>query len=299
MLKKDLIRNLIKNAIFLSELNLISQNKKVGLALGGGGAKSFAHLGVIKVLQENNIPIDYLATCSGGSIMGSMIAGGVSVDDIMDEFYKTVKKINWLRPKINMQGFISQQNIKSILMKFNKDSSIEDLSIPLGIVATNLNEGKLRVITEGNLISAVCASSAFPGIYQPVEIEGDLYVDGGVLNSTPADVCREKVGKQGLVISISLDDKLNSRIYKKNTFGIVYRSLYIPLIANRKKIISENSDIIINVFNDQDFNFSNWRDTLRFYSENKMQEFYLRGREEANKRIEEIKDAITENKSKF
>ena len=119
------------------------------------------------------------------------------------------------------------------------------------------------------------------------------------MNSVPADICRERVGKVGLVISVSLDDKLNSRIYKKNTFGIVYRSLYIPLIANRKKIISENSDIIINVFNDQDFNFSNWRDTLRFYSENKMQEFYLRGREEANKRIEEIKDAITENKSKF
>ncbi|HQO10081.1 MAG TPA: patatin-like phospholipase family protein [Clostridiales bacterium] len=275
------------------------KNKKVGLALGGGGAKSFAHLGVIKVLQENNIPIDYLATCSGGSIMGSMIAGGVSVDDIMEEFYKTVKKINWLRPKINMQGFISQQNIKSILMKFCEDSSIEDLSIPLGIVATNLNEGKLRVFTEGNLISAVCASSAFPGIYQPVEIEGELYVDGGVLNSTPADVCREKVGRKGIVISISLDDKLNSTIYKNNTFGIVYRSLYIPLIANRKKIISENSDIIINVFNDQDFNFSNWRDTLRFYSENKMQKFYLKGREEANKRIEEIKDAVVENKSNF
>ena len=237
---------------------MISQNRKVGLALGGGGAKSFAHLGVIKVLQESDIPIDYLATCSGGSIMGSMIAGRVSVDDIMEEFYKTVKKINWLRPKINMQGFISQQNIKSILMKFCEDGRIEDLSIPLGIVATNLNEGKLRVFTEGNLISAVCASSAFPGIYQPVEIEGELYVDGGVLNSTPADVCREKVGRKGIVISISLDDKLNSTIYKNNSFGIVYRSLYIPMIANRKKIISENSDIIINVFDDQDFNFSNW-----------------------------------------
>jgi NTE family protein len=79
----------------------MSSDRKIGLALGGGGAKSFAHLGIIKTLQENNIPIDFLATCSGGSIIGSLIACGIPIEDIIKEFYLTVKKVKWLRPKIN------------------------------------------------------------------------------------------------------------------------------------------------------------------------------------------------------
>ena len=148
----------------------MSSDRKIGLALGGGGAKSFAHLGIIKTLQENNIPIDFLATCSGGSIIGSLIACGIPIEDIIKEFYLTVKKVNWLRPKINSRGFFSQQNIKDILHKFCENKRIENLQIPIGIVATNLNEGCLHVFTEGNLADAVCASSALPGIYQPVEI---------------------------------------------------------------------------------------------------------------------------------
>lgn len=267
-------------------------NRKIGLALGGGGAKSFAHLGIIKVLQENNITIDYLATCSGGSIIGSLIACGIPVNDIEEEFYLTVKKINWLRPKINGKGFFSQQNIKNILYKFCKKKKIEDLEIPMGIVATNLNEGNLHVFTSGSLVEAVCASSALPGIYQPVEINNKLYIDGAILNSVPADICRKHVGKDGIVISVSLDEKLNLEKIKNNTFGIIYRSLYIPIMANRRDVIMNNSDININVFEDRDFNFSNWKDTLRFYSENKMREFYLKGRKEAVERVEEIKKVL-------
>jgi predicted acylesterase/phospholipase RssA len=180
----------------------------------------------------------------------------------------------------------------NIVNKFCKKKKIEDLEIHMGIVATNLNEGNLHVFTSGSLIEAVCASSALPGIYQPVEINNKLYVDGAILNSIPADVCRDYVGKDGIVISVSLDEKLNVEKIKNNTFGIIYRSLYIPIMANRREIIINNSDININVFGDRDFNFSNWKDTLRFYSENKMREFYLKGKQEAVERIEEIKKII-------
>jgi NTE family protein len=272
------------------ELN--KQKKNVSLALGGGGAKSFAHLGVIEVLQENNISIDHLATCSGGSIIGALIACGVSIEEIRSEFYQTVKKVNWLRPRVNGKGFFSQQNVITILSKFCKEKKIEDLEIPISIVSTNLNNGKLKVFTDGNLIEAVCASSAFPGIYQPVEIDKQLYIDGGILNSIPADISRKEMGNNGIVISISLDEKLNENIDKNNTLSIVHRSIYIPLIANRQKIINENSDIKINVFADHDFTFSNWRDALRFYSEAKMECFYIKGKEAAVKRIDEIKKLI-------
>jgi len=276
-------------------VKLNKQKKKISLALGGGGAKSFAHLGVIEVLQENNIPIDHLATCSGGSIIGSLIACGVSIEEIRNEFYQTVKKVNWLRPRVNGKGFFSQQNVITILSKFCEDKKIEELEIPISIVSTNLNNGKLKVFTDGNLIEAVCASSAFPGIYQPVEIDKQLYIDGGIggiLDSIPADISRKEVGNNGIVISISLDEKLNDNIDKNNTLSIVHRSIYIPLIANRQKIINENSDIKINAFADHDFAFSNWKDTLRFYSEAKMEGFYIKGKEAAVKRIDEIKKLI-------
>ena len=270
-----------------------TKRKKVGIVFGGGGAKSFAHMGVVKVFEENDIPIDVLTTCSGGSIIGALIACGISIEDIKKEFYKITKKINWLRPNVSTKGFLSQKNIKNILFHFCGNKNIEDLNISLSIVATNLSKGKLKVFTKGNLIEAVCASSAFPGIYPPVEIDGELYVDGGVLNSIPADVCRNIVGKDNVVISISLDESLQE-VDKNNVFSIVHKSIYIPILKRRQHIIRENSDININIFEDRPFNIKNWRDILRFYSEKKMEYFFRKGEIEANKVINDIKKIIYE-----
>lgn len=269
------------------------KRKKVGVVFGGGGAKSFAHLGVVKIFKENSIPIDHLTTCSGGSIIGALIACGASIEDIKKEFYKTTKKIYWLKPNVSIKGFLSQKNIKNILFKFCGNKNIEDLNIPLSIVATNLNKGELKVFNKGNLVEAVCASSAFPGIYPPIEIDGELYVDGGVLNSIPADVCRNIIGKDNIVISISLDESLHE-LNKNNVFSIVHRSIYIPTLKKRQQIIKENSNININIFEERPFNFKNWRDILRFYSEKKMEYFFRKGEIEANKVINDIKKIIYE-----
>ncbi|BEP28937.1 patatin-like phospholipase family protein [Helicovermis profundi] len=266
--------------------------KKVGIAFGGGGAKSFAHIGVINVLRENNIPIDFIATCSAGSMIGALIANGIKSEIILNKFSEIVKRLSWFRPTISKKAILSQRNFGNIISDLCGNINIEDLNLPMKIIATNLNTGKLHVFSSGNLKNAVTASSAFPGMYKPVKIGECFYVDGGLLDSIPADVCRDEVGNEGIVISISLDGHLSRQIDKINIFSMMYRAIYIPLINNREKIIKENSDIVIKVFEHQEFNFRNWREIFRFYSSSKMENFIKLGEEAAREQIDEIKAAL-------
>lgn len=267
----------------------ISHMKKLALILGGGGAKSFAHLGVIKVLQENNIPIDLLVTCSGGSIIGALIANGASVEKIKKEFYKKTRRINWFTLKLSRKGLLSQKNIQSILEHLKADTNIEDTKIPIRIVATNLNLGELKIFKSGSLKKAVCASVAFPGIYKPVKIGDYFFIDGGVLNSIPADIGSREIGCGNVTVTINLDYILNGEINKSNVFQIIHRSIYIPMISQRKEIVKKNSDVIIEPFKNKNFGFRNSTNILRFYSAEKMEVFYQLGIKEAIKKIDQIK----------
>ncbi len=263
--------------------------KKLALILGGGGAKSFAHLGVIKVLQENNIPIDLLVTCSGGSIIGALIASGANIEEIKKEFYKKTRRINWFTLKLSRKGLLSQKNIQSILKHLGADIDIRDTKIPIRIMSTNLNLGELKIFKSGSLKKAVCASVAFPGIYKPVKIGDYLFVDGGVLNSIPADIGSREIGRGNVTVTINLDYILNGEINESNVFQIIHRSIYIPMISRRKEIVKKNSDIILEPFKDKNFGFKNSADILRFYSVKKMETFYQLGVEEAEKKINQIK----------
>ncbi len=268
--------------------NRTSKNK-ISLAFGGGGAKSFAHLGVVNILRKNNIPIDVLATCSAGSLIGALIATDVDQKLIKNKFSEILKRLTWFRPTVSKKAIMSQRNFKHIIVDLCGDIDIEETNIAMNIVTTNLNTGQIKVFTEGNLKDAVCASSAFPGIYKPVRMGEDYYVDGGLLDSIPADICRDRVGDEGVVISVSLDGYLSRHIEKINIFSMMYRAVYIPLINNREKIIKENSDIVINVFGHEEFNFRNWREIFRFYSMSKMEQFIKMGEDATIAKLDEIK----------
>lgn len=269
-----------------------SKRKKVSLAFGGGGAKSFAHIGVANVLKENDIPIDLIATCSAGSLIGALIASDVSNQAIIKKFSEVLKRVTWFRPTISKKAILSQRNFNNIIVDLCGDVNIEDLKLPMEIVTTNLNTGKLCMFTNGNLKDAVAASSAFPGIYKPVKIGSDYFVDGGLLNSIPADICREAVGEDGIVISITLDGHLSNKIDRINIFSLFYRAIYIPLIHSRKKIIKVNSDVVIKVFDHHEFNFHNWKEIFRFYSISKMEHFIKLGEESTRNQIGEIKKML-------
>jgi NTE family protein len=279
-------------------VNIIEKDcrKKIGLAFGGGGAKSFAHIGVVNVLKENGIPIDFIATCSAGSLMGALIGHEVEMDRIRKKFGEIIKRITWLRPTISKKAIMSQRNFNHIIEELIGDVDIESSKIPMKIVTTNLNTGELAVFSKGSLKLAVAASSAFPGIYKPVKIGEDYFVDGGLLDSIPADICRAELGEDAIVISITLDGHLSREIEKINIFSLMYRTIYIPVIHNRIKTTRENSDVIIHAFGHQEFTFRNWREIYKFYSMNKMEEFIRVGEEAAYSHLDEIKALMT-NKS--
>jgi len=272
--------------------------KKIGLVLGGGGARCFAHLGVIEVLQNNNIPINCIVSSSMGSIMGALIANEVPIEAIKKDLFKLTSRLNWFKPTISRKGFISQSNIKKILKRLLVEKNIENSKIPLYIVATNLNSAELNVFENGNIIDVVCASSAFPGIYPAVTIDDDVFVDGGVLNNIPADICREKIGQNNIVISSILEGSFyNASNHHHNSFSTVWRSIYIPLIKSREKITKENSDIILEPLKKIKFNFHNWKDILKFYNVRLMEDYYQKGKEEMQKQLPLLKELLKKDEN--
>ena len=185
---------------------------KIGLALGSGGARGFAHLGVIKVLQEENIDVSYIAGSSMGALIGSMYAAGTD----LEQLYKIVmsfKRKYYLDFTVPKMGFIKGNRLKDFIGIFTKWKNIEDLQIPLAVVATNIKTGEKVVMKEGLTADAVRASIAVPGIFVPVKIGDQLLVDGGVVDRVPISVVKE-MGAD-LVISVDVlnvkeDAELNS-----------------------------------------------------------------------------------------
>lgn len=267
--------------------------KRVAIALGGGGARSFAHLGIVEVLEENNIKMGFFAGSSGGAIMAALLANRVPVETIKQEFLRKRRRFRWFSPVLSRQGFMSQANIAGILKALLPQYNVEDSEIPIAIMGTNLNTASLEVIETGDIITAVCASTAFPGIYRPVKIGNSLIADGGLLNNIPADICRERIGKRNVVISSHLGSPFDPRPSAfSNSLKIIFNSIYIPLYYSRLRIINEYSDVILEPFADEYFSFRNWAKMVQMYSPPKLEGFYEKGRREALLHIDEIIERV-------
>jgi NTE family protein len=175
--------------------------KKVGLALGGGGARGPAHVGVIRVLEREGIPIDCIAGTSAGSVVGAAYAGGIRGQPLLEMTlnfrWRTIARLVWPR-----QGFVSFDKLESFLVRTVGDLTFADLGMPYAAVAADLATGEQVVLQEGRLAPAVHASSAVPGIVIPVEVGGRLLIDGGVVNNLPISVVRS-LGAE-VVIAVGL-----------------------------------------------------------------------------------------------
>ena len=177
-------------------------NVSVGLVLGGGGARTFAHLGILKVLREEKIPIDIIAGTSMGAFIGALHIMGKSVDEILDIAYEHWKKVSspvsWTLPRI---AFIKGKRIRHIVHEIFGDLLIEDLPLPFFCVAGDLVSGQEVVIGQGKLYEAILATGALPGFFEPVSFKNMYLVDGGVVNNVPGDVLK----KQGIDMVIAVD----------------------------------------------------------------------------------------------
>lgn len=157
----------------------------VAVALGGGGALGFAHIGVLDVLKENNIPVDIIVGTSMGAIVGAFWCNNASAD-ALEKFASSLKTRQLIDINLGLKGLISGGRVVRLLQKgIPKDQNIEDLPIKFACNAVNIKTGQEVLFEKGNLLNAVRASMSVPGIFVPAKFEGNTYVDGGVKNNLP------------------------------------------------------------------------------------------------------------------
>jgi len=186
-------------------MNILKRKKpKIGLALGSGGVKGLAHIGVIKVLQENNIPIDFIA----GSSIGALIGGFYSAIKDIKQIEEIALNTNWrqllslIDPSLR-QGLINGEKIKKFIEKHIGKIKFQDLKIPLSVIATDLKTGEIVSINQGEVVSAIRASISVPLVFKPVEWKGRLLADGGLSLPVPVEIVK-RMGAE-LVIAVNLD----------------------------------------------------------------------------------------------
>lgn len=175
---------------------------KVGLALGSGGVRGFAHLGVLKVLEAHHIPIDYLSGSSMGSVIAALYASGIELKYLirLAEHMDRSLFIDYTFPRM---GLIRGEKIYELIRLLTKDQALEDLFIPTRIVATDLKQGEPYVFHSGPAALAVRASIAIPGIFEPVELGERLLVDGGVIERVPAGVVHDMGADMVIGVDVS------------------------------------------------------------------------------------------------
>jgi NTE family protein len=197
---------------------------RVGLALGGGVARGIAHIGVLREFEKNNIPIDLIAGTSAGSLIGGGYASGLSPDDLE----KLALKIRWSdlgRMTVSRLGFFNSERMETYLRTIFPIHQIEQMRLPLGVVATDIQEGRMVVFTEGDVALAIRASCAIPCYFLPVMVNGRMMVDGGLVGHLPASVAR-RMGAD-IVIAVDVHSEGLPIPPPNNVFSLMYQSLSI------------------------------------------------------------------------
>ena len=258
--------------------------KKVGLALGAGAARGLAHIGVIKVLIENNINIDYIAGASIGSIVGAYYAVHGEVDSLEKEVIKIGRTglLKYVDIQNPINGVIKGDKIKKFMGDLIRNKEFKDTLIKLNIVSTDVMSGKEVIISKGKIAEAVRASISLPGIFAPVKIGDKVLMDGGIINSTPIDV----VKKMGADVVIAVDlpfTKLN-----KEPKGVEAFLQSFEIMRRRTFRSGDLDEDVILIEPD----FKGDLNGHKFYKT----EFITSGEIEANKHIKKIKKIISSNK---
>lgn len=167
------------------------ENKSIGLVLSGGGIRGMAHIGLIKAMREHSIEANIVAGTSIGALVGALYANGNSAEEMLS-FFKETPLFQYSFFTINKPGFIDTERYANIFKNFFPSNSFESLGRPLFIVATDLMSGKETIFNKGELIKPLLASAALPPVFSPVEINGILYADGGIMNNFPTEYVKDK-----------------------------------------------------------------------------------------------------------
>ncbi|MCD8042902.1 MAG: patatin-like phospholipase family protein [Tannerellaceae bacterium] len=200
---------------------------KVGLALSGGGAKGFAHIGVFKLLEECGLQPEIIAGTSAGALMGALFADGYPAEEIRELF--TGREFSeFAQLQLPKSGLFDTSRFRSFLKRHIRTKNIEDLPVPLVIIATDLDNGISHEFRHGPLVEAVTASCSVPIIFSPVVIDGTHYVDGGLFRNFPVSNIREECER---IIGVNVSPLIPQK-YKQTIFHIAERSYHYMFRAN-------------------------------------------------------------------
>ena len=213
----------------------------IGLALGGGFARGIAHIGVLKVLEEEGIPVRVVAGTSVGALIGAAYCSGLSIGELEEVAHK-VRFTTFARWTISRYGFASNDRMVSFLTRTLKAKTFEELRIPLGVTATDFNNGEGVVFHSGSIIDPVRASCAYPGMFLPVEIRGRYLVDGMLSHPVPTRPLREMGADR--VLAVHLKGTWSNGGAPRHLFDVIGQSFAIAQDA-MSCLWREAADLVI------------------------------------------------------
>lgn len=220
---------------------LPSRKPEIGLALGGGFARGIAHIGVLKVLEEDGIPIRVVAGTSVGALIGALYCSGLSVQELHD-MARHVRFTNFARWTLSRCGFASNDRMISFMTRFLKVKNFEELRIPLGVTATDFNTGKGVIFSSGSIIDPVRASCAYPGMFLPVQIQGQYLVDGMLSYPVPSRPLRDMGAER--VLAVHLKGTWGKNSAPRHLFDVIGQSFAIAQDA-MSSLWREAADMVI------------------------------------------------------
>ena len=213
-------------------------NTRIGLALSGGAAKGIAHIGALKAFEEENIKIHCISGTSVGALVASYFAFGRPAESIMS-ICSTLNLSKIINFTFERGGLFSTENIREMILRDLGDVRIEDANIPLAICATDIETGEQLIFRKGNLADIVCASMAVPGLFVPVEVDGRILVDGGLVENVPIS----PLPGMGAGIVVAIDLSHVSRYPKPtDTLDVISNAINIGIDFNTRKQL-KNADI--------------------------------------------------------
>jgi NTE family protein len=196
----------------------------LGIALGGGFARGMAHIGVLKVLEEEGIPVRFVAGTSVGALIGAAYCSGMPLDEL-EKIAQSCRFTTFARWTVSRYGFASNDRMVTFLTRVLKVKTFEELSIPLGVTATNFNTGEGVVFHSGSIIDPVRASCAYPGMFLPVNIRGRWLVDGMLSHPVPTRPVRE-MGAE-CVLAVHLKGQWSKDGAPRHLFDVIGQSFAI------------------------------------------------------------------------
>ncbi len=230
----------------LDYLERVLAEKTLGLALGSGGAYGVAHIGVLKAIAENNVPLDMICGSSIGSVIAAMWALGFSFRDMeaaVELLSKKIKLFSFSSFSFPFRGIIKARRLEGVFREIFGRRSFKDVVCPLAVVAFNFKKRRIVAIDEGLIYKAVSASCAMPGIFEPIVFKNEMFLDGGVLSPLPTKILLQFDIKKIVAVNVTPHREEVRNIYRKKSIFNVFDFIFGSIETMQQEFIRGSLDI--------------------------------------------------------